>query len=92
MAGDGFRHIEGAVSAGHRRDGAATLPRAPALFRDPAGRRCAYGRLQQYLEHDAGFPTNIVYYMAVRPADYPHIVEKLGGVGLLSRKAAGVAW
>ncbi|OGS83497.1 MAG: glucose-6-phosphate dehydrogenase [Gallionellales bacterium GWA2_59_43] len=56
-------------------------------FAIPPGDDAAYGRLQQYLEHDGGFPTNIVYYMAVRPADYPHIVDKLGGVGLLKQKS-----
>jgi glucose-6-phosphate 1-dehydrogenase len=55
-------------------------------FAIPAGDDAAYERLRQYLEHDGGFPANIVYYMAVRPSDYPHIVDKLGGVGLLKQK------
>ncbi|HZW26353.1 MAG TPA: glucose-6-phosphate dehydrogenase [Gallionella sp.] len=56
-------------------------------FALPPGDDAAYGRLLQYLEHDGGFPANIVYYMAVRPADYPLIVEKLGGVGLLKQNS-----
>ncbi len=55
-------------------------------FALPPGDDAAYARLQQYLERDGGFPANIVYYMAVRPSDYPHIVDKLGGVGLLRQK------
>ena len=45
-----------------------------------------YSRLQQLLEGDTKFPPNIMYYMAVRPVDYPDIVEKLGAVGLLKQK------
>jgi len=43
----------------------------------------AYARLQTLLDDDPKFPPNVVYYMAVRPADYPGIVDKLGNVGLL---------
>jgi glucose-6-phosphate 1-dehydrogenase len=48
----------------------------------PPGDEAAYGRLQQTLE-SGDFPANVVYYMAVRPADYPAIVDRLGNVGLL---------
>ncbi len=54
-------------------------------FTLPQGDDAAYGRLQQMLE-GGDFPLNMVYYMAVRPADYPFIVEKLGGAGLLKQK------
>ena len=52
----------------------------------PPGDDAAYQRLQQLLEGNADFPPNMVYYMAVRPAEFPAIIEKLGGVGLLKQK------
>jgi glucose-6-phosphate 1-dehydrogenase len=56
-------------------------------FAIPPGDDAAYSRLQEMLEGSAkNFPPNVVYYMAVRPADYPKIVEKLGNVGLLKEK------
>ncbi|GAB1233116.1 glucose-6-phosphate dehydrogenase [Ferrigenium sp. UT5] len=55
-------------------------------FAVPPGDDGAYARLQKLLDDDPNFPPNIMYYMAVRPADYPAIVEKLGGVGLLKQK------
>jgi glucose-6-phosphate 1-dehydrogenase len=52
-------------------------------FAIPPGDDDAYTRLQELLDGNTDFPPNVVYYMAVRPADYPKIVEKLGNVGLL---------
>lgn len=52
-------------------------------FAIPPGDEAAYTRLQELLEGNKNFPPNVVYYMAVRPSDYPRIVEKLGNVGLL---------
>ena len=46
----------------------------------------AYQRLQQLLEGSSDFPPNVVYYMAVRPSEFPTIIDKLGGVGLLKKK------
>lgn len=54
-------------------------------FAIPPGDEDAYARLKTLLDKDAKFPPNVVYYMAVRPADYPGIVEKLGNVGLLKQ-------
>jgi glucose-6-phosphate 1-dehydrogenase len=53
-------------------------------FALPPGDDAAYSRLRQTLE-GGDFPPNMVYYMAVRPADYPTIVDKLGNVGLLKQ-------
>src|SRR3989338_6770223 len=50
------------------------------------GDDAAYSSLRQLIEENADFPPNVVYYMAVRPADYPNIVEKMGNVGLLEQK------
>jgi len=50
------------------------------------GDDAAYTRLHQLLEGKNDFPPNVVYYMAVRPADYPSIVDKLGDAGLLKEK------
>ena len=55
-------------------------------FALPPGDDAAYLRLQKMLDDDPIFPPNIVYYMAVRPVDYPGIVENLGNVGLLKQK------
>jgi len=55
-------------------------------FAIPPGDEAAYSRLHQLIEESADFPHNVVYYMAVRPADYPAIVEKLGNVSLLEQK------
>jgi glucose-6-phosphate 1-dehydrogenase len=53
----------------------------------PPGDDAAYQRLQQMLEGNADFPSNMVYYMAVRPAEFPAIIDHLGGVGLLKEKS-----
>ena len=55
-------------------------------FAIPPGDNAAYTRLQELLEGNKNFPPNVVYYMAVRPSDYPGIIEKLGNVGLLKEK------
>lgn len=52
----------------------------------PPGDDAAYQRLQQTLEGGTDFPSNVVYYMAVRPAEFPAIIDHLGGVGLLKEK------
>ncbi len=46
----------------------------------------AYQRLQKTLENNPQLPPNIVFYMSVRPAEFPPIIEKLGNVGLLQEK------
>jgi glucose-6-phosphate 1-dehydrogenase len=55
-------------------------------FALPPGDDAAYPRLHQMLESNPDFPSNVVYYMAVRPADYPTIVDKLGNAELLKEK------
>ncbi|MDZ4202438.1 MAG: glucose-6-phosphate dehydrogenase [Gallionella sp.] len=55
-------------------------------FAVPPGDPEAYQRLRKMLESDSGFPGNMVYYMAVRPSDYPTIVEGLGNAGLLKQQ------
>jgi glucose-6-phosphate 1-dehydrogenase len=50
------------------------------------GDDAAYQRLQQMVEEDEAFPSNVVFYMAVRPNGVHEIIEKLGGVGLLKQK------
>ena len=56
-------------------------------FAIPPGDEVAYSRLQVLLEEGGNFLPNVVYYMAVRPADYPAIIEKLGSIGLLKQKS-----
>ncbi|TXT25251.1 MAG: glucose-6-phosphate 1-dehydrogenase [Gallionellaceae bacterium] len=56
-------------------------------FATPLGDDAAYLRLQQLLENESSeFHPNVMYYMSVRPSEFPKIVEKLGGVGLLKEK------
>jgi len=52
-------------------------------FATPLGDDTVYPRLQKLLEEGKHFPPNMMYYMSVRPAEFPKIVEKLGNVGLL---------
>ncbi|MBU6505519.1 MAG: glucose-6-phosphate dehydrogenase [Betaproteobacteria bacterium] len=49
---------------------------------DP-GDASSYGQLRSALEDGTRFPPNMVFYMAVRPRDYLHVVEGLGNAGLL---------
>lgn len=46
----------------------------------------SYQRLQETIEKDTAFPPNIVFYMSVRPSEFPGIIEKLGKTGLLKQK------
>ena len=52
----------------------------------PLGDTAAYGKLRQMLEDDPQFPPNAAYYMAVRPAEFPAIIERLSEVGLLKQQ------
>ena len=47
----------------------------------------AYQKLKKTLDETPGFPPNIVFYMAVRPAEFPNLIEKLSAVGLLAEKS-----
>jgi glucose-6-phosphate 1-dehydrogenase len=53
------------------------------------GDALAYQHLSDCLNEAGKFPANIVYYMSVRPSEFPHIIEKLGNVGLLNE---GSGW
>ena len=46
-----------------------------------------YERLRGALEDSPEFPPNAVFYMAVRPAEFPEIIDKLGNVGLLKERS-----
>jgi glucose-6-phosphate 1-dehydrogenase len=46
----------------------------------------AYERLRQILDENPDFPPNAVFYMAVRPSEFPSIIDKLGNVGLLQQR------
>jgi glucose-6-phosphate 1-dehydrogenase len=46
----------------------------------------SYQRLQNTLETNPQFSPNMVFYMSVRPAEFPPIIEKLSNVGLLKEK------
>jgi len=46
----------------------------------------SYRRLQQTLDENPEFPANVVFYMSVRPSEFPNIIEKLGEAELLKQK------
>lgn len=47
----------------------------------------SYSRLKKNIEEDPGFPPNIIFYMSVRPSEFPGIIENLGNIGLLKQKS-----
>jgi glucose-6-phosphate 1-dehydrogenase len=51
-----------------------------------AGDANAYPHLKALIEDDKTFPPNVLFYMAVRPSEFPSIIEKLGETGLLQQK------
>jgi glucose-6-phosphate 1-dehydrogenase len=53
---------------------------------NPLGDDSAYDRLRQTLEENPEFPRNAVFYMAVRPSEFPAIIDRLGNVELLKQK------
>lgn len=46
----------------------------------------SYQALRDQLEHAEIFPPHCIFYMAVRPGDYPGIVDHLGQTGLLAQR------
>ncbi|MFO1418168.1 MAG: glucose-6-phosphate dehydrogenase [Methylotetracoccus sp.] len=52
----------------------------------PAGDDAAYVRLQEMLTDNPLFPPNAVFYMSVRPSEFPDIIDNLGRVDLLKEK------
>ncbi|MDN5934613.1 MAG: glucose-6-phosphate dehydrogenase [Nitrosospira sp.] len=52
---------------------------------NPPGNDDAYSKLRKVLEETPGFPPNVVFYMAVRPSEFPAIIDKLGVIGLLKQ-------
>ncbi len=46
-----------------------------------------YQRLNSQLKNRSTFPSNIAFYMAIRPADFGSVVEKLSAVGLLREES-----
>ena len=46
----------------------------------------SYLKLQKKLEETPGFSPNRVFYMAVRPSEFPSIIDRLGNVGLLKEQ------
>ena len=53
---------------------------------NPSGDAEAYERLRTAIEVNPDFPPNVVFYMAVRPSEFPNIIDKLGNIGLLQQK------
>lgn len=53
----------------------------------PVGDAESYNRLKVILDDDPNYPTNVVFYMAVRPSEFPVIIDALGNVGLLKQTA-----
>ncbi|MBN9125323.1 MAG: glucose-6-phosphate dehydrogenase [Nitrosospira sp. 56-18] len=53
---------------------------------NPPGNSDAYAKLKQVLEETPGFAPNVVFYMAVRPSEFPAIIDRLGTLGLLNQQ------
>jgi glucose-6-phosphate 1-dehydrogenase len=53
---------------------------------NPPGNGDAYVKLKQVLEDTPGFSPNLIFYMAVRPSEFPAIIERLGVLGLLKEE------
>lgn len=47
----------------------------------------SYSRLKKIIEEDPIFPPNVIFYMSVRPSEFPGIIENLGHIGLLEQKS-----
>lgn len=47
----------------------------------------SYSRLKKTIDEDPVFPPNVIFYMAVRPSEFPGIIENLGNIGLLEQKS-----
>lgn len=45
----------------------------------------SYSRLKKTIEEDPVFPPNVIFYMSVRPSEFPGIIENLGDIGLLEQ-------
>ena len=53
---------------------------------NPPGDSDAYLKLRNVLAENPDFSPNIVFYMAVRPSEFPAIIDKLGVMGLLKQQ------
>jgi glucose-6-phosphate 1-dehydrogenase len=47
----------------------------------------SYTRLKMTIEEDAAFPSNVIFYMSVRPSEFPGIIDNLGDIGLLKQNS-----
>lgn len=47
----------------------------------------SYARLKKTIEEDPVFPPNVIFYMSVRPSEFPGIIDNLGNIGLLAQKS-----
>jgi glucose-6-phosphate 1-dehydrogenase len=54
-----------------------------SYFRGDLGEVDTWPRLKDYLDRHAHLPRNIAFYLAIRPAEFGLVVEKLGMQGLL---------
>ncbi len=54
-----------------------------AYFRGDLREASTWPALRERLQDDPGLPANIAFYMAIRPAEFGLVVEKLAGQGLL---------
>ncbi len=53
---------------------------------NPPGDDASYARLKMTMEDDPTFPANVIFYMSVRPSEFPGIIDNLGNIGLLEEK------
>ena len=50
---------------------------------NPPNNAESYAQLGNIIDKDPEFPRNAVFYMSVRPAEFPSIIKKLGDTGVL---------
>lgn len=68
---------------------AAAFERFKARLRyhaNPPGDPDAYERLRQLIDESGTLPPNALFYMAVRPSEFPNIIDRLGTIGLLKQQ------
>jgi glucose-6-phosphate 1-dehydrogenase len=46
----------------------------------------AYEKLRQLIDESGTLPPNALFYMAVRPSEFPNIIDRLGTIGLLKQQ------
>ena len=82
----GVRHASVQISGGLDEQAFERFRARLHYHPNPPDSTDSYLNLQKKLEETPGFSPNRVFYMAVRPSEFPSIIDKLGNVGLLKEQ------